>query len=413
MLLIDKIEKKIAMMKKGIALAANYAYLNNAETTIKSILWHNPVAKIYLFNYDIPQEWFININQYAQQLGSAIIDEKFNSDLVKKERVNWKHINKLSYARFLIPSLIPEEKVLYLDSDLVVVSQLDSLFNIPFESKMILAVRDYDDLAYNSGVMMFNNKLLKKDPDLSSKLLRFGQRNNMTNGDQTVVNQYFKGQIGSLPLDYNYQIGGDYHAYFFKNKRMIDTLNRIKKPKIIHYTTSNKPYNFLSYGRMRQTWWYYRDLNWPEIVQKYTVYDARKVGPQKFKGSAFIFTSSDQIAHLKELVRALPEICFNLAAPTEMSEVLTNLIRFPNVKLYKSIIPPILKQLINNADAYLDINFGPKDKGVLNQLKKRKIPILTFNETADQNSSYDRYQVFAADDVSGMINKIKQIVQTK
>lgn len=84
--LINKIEKKIAMMKKIIALAANYAYLNNAETTIKSILWHNPVAKIYLFNYDILQEWFININQYVQQFGSAIIEAKFNFDLVKKEK---------------------------------------------------------------------------------------------------------------------------------------------------------------------------------------------------------------------------------------------------------------------------------------------------------------------------------------
>ena len=40
-------------MMKTIALAANYAYINNIETTIKSIIYHNRVVKIYVFNYDI------------------------------------------------------------------------------------------------------------------------------------------------------------------------------------------------------------------------------------------------------------------------------------------------------------------------------------------------------------------------
>lgn len=65
-------------MMKTIALAANYAYINNIETTIKSIIYHNRVVKIYVFNYDIPQEWFIKINQYANQVGLQIIDQKFD-----------------------------------------------------------------------------------------------------------------------------------------------------------------------------------------------------------------------------------------------------------------------------------------------------------------------------------------------
>lgn len=118
---------------KTIALSANYAYLDKAETTIKSILYNNQYVKIYLFNYDIPQEWFTNINQYAAQIGSKIIDVKFNPELVQNVHVARKHINEMSYARFLIPKMIPEDKVLYLDSDLVVDRNLDSLFNKEFQ----------------------------------------------------------------------------------------------------------------------------------------------------------------------------------------------------------------------------------------------------------------------------------------
>lgn len=104
-------------MKKVIALCANYAYLDKAETTIKSIIYNNHKVKIYLFNYDIPQEWFINVNQYLSQIGAKVVDEKFNPDLVKNVHVSREHINRMSYARFLIPEMITEDKVLYLDSD--------------------------------------------------------------------------------------------------------------------------------------------------------------------------------------------------------------------------------------------------------------------------------------------------------
>lgn len=401
-------------MDKIVALAADYQFLDKAETTIKSILWHNPKVIIYLLNYDIPQEWFINVNQYVNQFGSMIVDEKFNSGLVNQEKTSWKHINQLAYARFLIPNLIKEDKVLYLDSDVVVVSSLASLFQTAFDGKSILAVKDYSNFdQYNSGVMLLNNKLLKNDPDLAKKLLVLGQKRNLKNGDQVIINHYFQNQIGSLPLNYNYQIGWDYFAHFFNKEEIIALFEKVKNPKIIHYSTNDKPYNFLSRGRLRQTWWFYHNLNWPEIVQKYTIYDARKIGPQQFRSTAFIFTDSDQIAHLSELVKALPEVCFNIAASTEMSEVLTNFVHFPNVRLYKDVIPPILKQLINSADTYLDINFGSKDKNVLDQLKAKQVPILAFGQTADQNNSYDQYQVFADEDVAGMVNKIKQIMQTK
>lgn len=150
---------------KTIALGADYKYLNNAETTIKSILWNNDDVKIYLLNFDIPQEWFVRVNQYAKQMGAEIVDAKFNPDLLEDVVVSWHHINLLSYARCLIPMLVPEDKVLYLDSDTIVVHSLNDLFKYDFDDNKLLGVRDFyieEKFELNTGVILMNNKELKK-----------------------------------------------------------------------------------------------------------------------------------------------------------------------------------------------------------------------------------------------------------
>ena len=61
-------------MRYVIALAANYDYVNAAETTLKSIFYHTPNAQVYLANMDIPQEWCTNINQTLAGTGSHLHD---------------------------------------------------------------------------------------------------------------------------------------------------------------------------------------------------------------------------------------------------------------------------------------------------------------------------------------------------
>ncbi len=61
---------------KVIALSGDYGYLNQIETTIKSIIVHNRDVKIYVINPDIPHEWFVNLNYYLKQVGAEIVDKK-------------------------------------------------------------------------------------------------------------------------------------------------------------------------------------------------------------------------------------------------------------------------------------------------------------------------------------------------
>lgn len=45
-------------MNKVIALGADNGYMDKVETTIKSVCVHNDNIKFYVFNDDLPSEWF-------------------------------------------------------------------------------------------------------------------------------------------------------------------------------------------------------------------------------------------------------------------------------------------------------------------------------------------------------------------
>lgn len=81
---------------KVIALSGDYGYLNQIETTIKSIMAHNRDVKIYVINPDIPHEWFVNLNCYLHQIDSCVIDAKVDPDRLKNMHPSFEHIDSFS-----------------------------------------------------------------------------------------------------------------------------------------------------------------------------------------------------------------------------------------------------------------------------------------------------------------------------
>ena len=152
-------------------------------------------------------------------------------------------------------------------------------------------------------------------------------------------------------------------------------------------------------------------MEWWQIVQKYTVFDRTKIGRPKFDGEIFIFTNQQEIQNLEKVIQKLPNIRFNVAAHTEVGWPLKELLKYPNYRVYPGVIDDNLDYLVNVADVYLDINYGEKDAAIIDRIKKRQLPILSFTETADHDSKYGNYQIFANDDLDGMVQKILEIVK--
>ena len=53
------------------------------ETTIKSICYHNRDLKFYIFNEDIPKEWFYLMEKRLEKLNCEILNIEIDAEKVK------------------------------------------------------------------------------------------------------------------------------------------------------------------------------------------------------------------------------------------------------------------------------------------------------------------------------------------
>lgn len=96
---------------------------------------------------------------------------------------------------------------------------------------------------------------------------------------------------------------------------------------------------------------------------------------------ALICTNSDRIEHCEEIVKALPQIHFHIAAVTEMSSKLTAMDRYDNVSLYPGVKTAVLDGLFEKCDYYFDINHESEIVSAVRRAFLHNHLIFAFQET--------------------------------
>lgn len=395
-------------MIKTIVLAGDRNYTTQLETTIKSILYHNRDVKIYILNQDIMPDWFRKPRKIARMLGSEIIDVKLPEQTVFQDWEKQDHISSIAYARFFIPEYVPEDKVLYLDSDLIVNTSLEKLFSIDLENRLLAAVKDTDGITFNTGVLLINNekwrqeKLKERLIEQSVVTIKEVKEGNFEhfNGDQTILNQVCSSQWLELNRIYNLQVGHDIVA-LYNNWQGHLAFN--DKPVVIHFTTFRKPWTTLIANRYRDLWWEFHDLEWTKVLQHH-LGDFELSSSLDKEFSCLTLTNSQDLEGIEELVTALPDVVFHIAAWTDMGDKLTKLAVHDNVRLHPQIVPPVLDKLKQSTNLYLDINHGSADENFLKSLKELDKRLLAFQSTHHGNLGQI---VFENGKVSFMIDAIK------
>ncbi|HEO6982198.1 TPA: glycosyl hydrolase family 8, partial [Streptococcus agalactiae] len=66
--------------QKTVVLAGDYSYIRQIETTLKSLCVYHENLSIFIFNQDIPQEWFLAMKDRVGQTGNQIQDVKLFHD---------------------------------------------------------------------------------------------------------------------------------------------------------------------------------------------------------------------------------------------------------------------------------------------------------------------------------------------
>lgn len=145
------------MNKKVIVLGADSGYRDKIETTIKSVCAHNRSVKFYVFNDDMPSEWFQLMTKRLEPLSSEIVNVKISSHSLKNYHLPLSHLSYAAFFRYFIPQFVEENRAIYLDSDVIVRGSLDALFSEDLGDFPMAAVED--DLtsdSFNSGVMLID-----------------------------------------------------------------------------------------------------------------------------------------------------------------------------------------------------------------------------------------------------------------
>lgn len=183
------------------------------------------------------------------------------------------HITRPTYFRLMIPELLQEERCIYLDTDTVILSDLQELMNISIEEKYVAGVWHPGvvlvrwgeevcknarvpaaDQYINAGVLLMNLDMMRRD-GLTEKFMQLLPEN-MPTQDQDILNHVCYGKIAFLPFKYNVltvfadRCMEDYEGCY-PEAELEEAWN---KPSIIHYANPNKPWNSLDCAFTDQ-WW--------------------------------------------------------------------------------------------------------------------------------------------------------------
>lgn len=242
----------------GVALTS--LLLNNKHLSIQ----------IYLITDVASQRLVHNLNQLKKD---HLLDNYKIYEIEQGQFANVKvslHISEAAYYRLMVANFLPDslEKIIYLDSDLVVVSQLQELYEIDISDYYIAAYatpsQTYQkrlnlnkNLYFNSGVMLINLKKWKAEK-IGERAIDFVEKNPniIKNWDQDALNKVIDGQLIKLDQKWNFlvDLGRE------KNEgKIIDPNNQtwLKEAKIIHFVGSSKPWYFWINNPKKLLYWSY------------------------------------------------------------------------------------------------------------------------------------------------------------
>lgn len=124
-----------------------------------------------------------------------------------------------------------------------------------------------------------------------------------------------------------------------------------------------------------------------------------------------ICTNSDNIEKLRELVEALPDAVFHVAAITEMSSKLMSMEKYNNVRLYPGAGMETFAELFAKCDYYLDINHENEIVSAVESAFLHNELILGFKETLHNRDFIAPEHIFDAADFSKLAELLRELMK--
>lgn len=271
-----------------VAFGVDAKYLPHLAVTITSIVSNAPGAKFrfLIINDGFPIEERKGVESCAP--GQTFQwEEVSDTDILSQP--GYIHISRAGLFRLMIPQFAPQtaRRAIYLDVDLVVLGDIRELANADMGASAIGAVFDPDMDAhlfadenglprirlgyFNSGVLLLDLKKIREEHTFRDALdIILAGKALLRYVDQCALNIVFWGRWARLDPVWNVQRRMAMRKDWEPAYATAEELQRHRRPRLIHYTTAEKPWRRGTYHPY--TWSYYKYLRktpyWSAVSRK-------------------------------------------------------------------------------------------------------------------------------------------------
>ena len=275
-----KKETEMNIREIPIFFAVDDGYCPFLAVAIQSMIDNSSPENHYsikVLNTDISRENKNKISKYKREnISIEFVDLNYYIRKVKDKLYTRDYYSKTTYFRLFIPNLYPQyDKVLYLDSDIVILDDIANLFDTDLGDNLVAAapddviqfhpvfqtyaekvvgVADYRRY-FNAGVLLMNLHQLRKFKFQEKFVYLLDKIKFSVAQDQDYLNRLCKGRVKLLDRTWN-------------RMPMEDPKIRPEDVKLVHYNLAFKPWHFEDILYKEFFWMYAHETEYFDMIQE-------------------------------------------------------------------------------------------------------------------------------------------------
>ena len=268
----------------AVVTACDDKFAQHTSVMLRSLLENNPKTTFRIFVL-VPSDFPTNIQS---MITNSMPSGRYSFTFIQ---ICYQNLSALkiggwashtTYCRLMIADLLPEiSRALYLDSDIVVMGDISAMLHLDLSQYPLAAALDPLDASadkrkinlgqsvpyFNAGVMLLNLDRWRLE-NIGRRALDFATTNPQyivlwNQWDQCALNNIIRGNLLVLPKEWNFQ-RADVDFDFASNK----SIERAKRAKVLHFTTSEKPWFFMNNHPLKREYWkYLQRTEWKHYVE--------------------------------------------------------------------------------------------------------------------------------------------------
>lgn len=253
----------------NVVFASDDNYIQHATVAMMSIVQNSTSQNHFVFyvlddsiseyKKNKAKETFLNYNVEVKFL-------QVDTSLIKNFYVSGQ-LSRAAYLRLMMTEMLPAtvEKVIYLDCDLLVLTDIEKLWNFDMQGNPLAAVPDYgimasaknwrhkqkslglkkDDLYFNSGVLIVDVAQWRSKK-YGAVVIDKARENNYQHHDQDALNKVFYRNWLPLPIRWNVipPIWNLFLKVLCNNRFRKNAIQARKNMAILHYAGGYKPWEY-------------------------------------------------------------------------------------------------------------------------------------------------------------------------